>query len=137
MFRDAHMPALSPMTPEAKRGRLLLLIAIAVTLFGDGLVILLKMSRVGLVASGGSVIRWFITAALFYAVWRGHRWVRWLMVGLLGLGLLLTVPAMLRSLHPLLIAVVFQISITVALLAIPPSVSAFIDYQRERYNENT
>jgi len=132
---DAHMP---PITPEAQRGRLFLLIAFAVTLFGDLCIIALKISRVGFTpASVGSVLRWFITAALFYAIWRGHRWVRWLVVGLLGLGLLLTVPAMLRTLHPLVIGVVLQFRITVALLAFPRSVSAFIDYQSVRYKGDT
>ena len=126
------------MTPEEQRGRLLLLIAFAVTLLGDFCVIALKISRVGFgPESVGSVFRWFITAALFYAVWRGHRWVRWLMVGLLGLGLLLTVPLMLRTLHPIFIGIVIQFSITVALLAFPRSVSAFIDYQKVRYNGDT
>jgi hypothetical protein len=127
-----------PITPEAKRGRLLLIIAFTVTLFGDFCVIGLTISRVGFTpVSVESVLRWFITAALFYAIWRGHRWVRWLMVGLIGLGLLLAIPAMLRTLHPFMIGIVLQFSITVALLAFPRSVSAFIDYQRVRYIGDT
>ena len=126
-----HIP---PITPEAKRGKVFLIIAFAVTLFGDFCVVLLKILHIGLVPSSvGSILRWFITTALFYAIWRGHRWVRWLMVGLLGLGLLLTVPAMLRTFDPLLIGIVLQFGITVALLAFPPSVSAFMEYQRARY----
>jgi len=127
----------SGISTEAQRGRWLLATAIAVTLFGDAIVILLKISKSGLGASGGSAVRWFVTAALFYAVWRGQQWARWLMVGLLGLGLLLTAPGMLRSMHPLLIGVVLQLGITLALLAFPPSVSAFISHQRRRYEGNS
>jgi len=74
---------------------------------------------------------------LFYAVWQGHRWARWLMVGLLSLGLLLVIPPMLRTLHPLLIGVALQFAAAVSLLAFPPSVSAFLTFQRRRRNENT
>ena len=123
------------MTPEEQRGRLLLLIAFAVTLVGDLCLITLKISVLGFRPSSiGSVLRLFVTAALFYAVWRGHRWVRWLMVGLLGLGLLLAVSDMLRTWQPLMIGLVIQFSITLALLVFPRSVSAFINYQRATYN---
>jgi hypothetical protein len=129
---------MSPITPEAQRGRLLLLIAFTITLLGDVCIIALKISRVGFTSAAvGSVFRWFITAALFYAIWRGHRWVRWLMVGLMGLGLLLSIPVMLRTIHPIAIGVVLQFGITVALLAFPRSVSVFIDHQRIRYGGNT
>jgi hypothetical protein len=124
------------LTPKQSRGRVLLLIAIGVTLFGDACFILLKLSRFGLVPESiGSAMRWFITAALFYAVWRGHHWVRWLMVGLMALGLFLTVPAMLRTLNPLFICLALQFSIALSLLAFPPSVSAFIDHQREQHSK--
>ena len=79
---------------EVQCGGWLLAIAIGNTLFGDAVVILLKISRSGLAVSEGSVVRWLSTAALLYAVWRGHRWARWLMVGLLGLGFLLIVMLM-------------------------------------------
>jgi hypothetical protein len=134
--REVPARPMPSITPEAQRGRLLLLIAFATTLLGDLCIITLKISRIGFPPSIGSVLRWFITAALFYAIWRGHSGVRWLMVGLLGLGLLLSIPAILRSLHPLQIGVAFQVSFTAALLAFPPSVSAFMDYQRGKYSEN-
>ena len=128
---------MSMMPPELRRGRLLLLIAFAVTLLGDLLTILVKVLRVGLTPSSfGSVLRWFITAALFYAIWRGHRWARWLTVGLLGLGVLMIVPVLLRSMHPLVIVVALQFIIALALLAFSPSVAAFIDYQRALHSEN-
>ncbi len=122
---------------EVRRGRTLLLIAFAVTLLGDMCVITLKIARLGIVpASIGSVFSWFITVGLFYAIWRGHRWVRWLMVGLFGWGLLLLLPRLISSLHPLAIGIALQFSITIALLVFSPSVSAFIDYQRSKYRED-
>jgi len=125
------------MPPELRRGKLLLLIAFAVSLLGDLLTIVVKILRVGLTpGSFGSVLRWLITAALLYAIWRGHRWARWLMVGLLGLGLVLIGPVALVSMHPLAIAVALQFIIALGLLAFSPSVSAFIDYQRALYSEN-
>ena len=126
----------STISPEAQRGRWLLAVAIAVTLLGDAIVILLTISRSGFLESLTSITRWLITAALFYAVWVGQRWARWLMFGLLGLGLSLIVPAVVRSPHPLLIGLVFQFGLALVIMGLLPSVSAFLDYQRTRRNEN-
>ncbi|HSY43004.1 MAG TPA: hypothetical protein VK811_03780 [Candidatus Acidoferrum sp.] len=132
---ETHMP---PLTEELKQGRRLLLIAFAVALFGDLFVILRFAFLMGFIPdSVASISRWLITAALFYAIWRGHNWVRWLVVVLYGAGLLLIIVPMMRSLQPILIFVALQFCITIALLVFPPSVSAFIQYQRQRYKKNT
>ena len=129
------MPILSS---EQRRGRLFLIIAIAVTLSGDFCIVALKLLAVGFTPSSiGSILRWLITAALFSVIWRGRKWVRWLMVFLLGLGLVLSVLHMLRSWNLLFIGLVVQFSIGAFLLAIPPSVSAFMNYQRVHYDEYT
>ena len=125
------------MSPELRRGQCLLLIAFGVSLLGDLLTIIVKILRVGFTpGSFGSVMRLLITAALFYAIWRGQRWARWLIVGLLGLGLVMILPVVLQSMHPLVIAVALQLIIALGLLAFSPSVSAFINYQRALYSEN-
>ena len=127
-----------PITPEAQRGRVLLLIAFATTLLGDSCVIALKTARIGLTpAFIGSVLRLLVTVVLFYAVWRGVRWVRWLLVVLMGLGLLVMLPVTLLTVHPVAIGIAVQLGITVALLAMPKSVSAFIEYQRMANDGNT
>src|SRR5690348_1373052 len=115
-----------------RSGRLMVLIAIAITLFGDLVVILLTVPHYPPPKAIGSVGRWFVTAALFYAVWRGRVWARWLTVGLLSLGLLLAIPPTLRTMHPFLIGISLQFAIAVSLLAFPPSVSAFLEFQRAR-----
>jgi len=122
------------MTQDAQQGRVFLILAIAITLLGDLCIIALKIFTVGFVpAMVGSILRWFITAALFYAIWRGHKWTRWLMVGLISLCLLVSVPAMMRTLHPMVIGIVLQFSITLILLVIPRIVSAFLEHQRARH----
>lgn len=128
-----HTPILSP---QQRRGRLFLIIAIAITLLGDFCIIASKLLAVGFTPySIGSILRWMITAALFSVIWRGRNWARWLMVCLLGLGLVVSVPGMLRSWNLLLVGLVLQFGIAVLLLAVPPSVSAFMRYQSVHYDE--
>jgi hypothetical protein len=124
----------SGISPEAQRGRCLLAIAIVITLIGDLAIVLLKILRLGVQVSAGSAARWIITAALLYAVWVGLRWARWLMVTLLGLGLVMVVPVMLSSLDPLAVGIALQFAVAAALLAFPRSVSRFLEYQRHRYS---
>jgi hypothetical protein len=59
------------------------------------------------------------------------------MVVLYGLGLLLTILLIMRALHTLFIVIALQFGTTIALLAFPPSVSAFINYQRQKYKKAT
>lgn len=129
------MPAIIPV--EARSGRLMILAAAVITLLGDLFVILLTIPHLPPPRVVGSVFSWFLTAALFYAVWRGHVWARWLTVSLFALALLVGIPPTLRTMHPLLIGVDLQFAITIYLLAFPPSVSAFLRFQRARHNEST
>ena len=125
------------MNPIEERGRWLLAAIIGVTLTSDAVVIFLTVARRGLLASGGSLPRWFITAALRYAVWRGYRWARWLTVVLLGTACLLVVSAVLRSAHPLLVGMAIQFGVTAGLLALSRSISAFLAFQRITLHENS
>lgn len=118
--------------PEAKRGRLYVAIAIGLTLVGDGVVIAMTVGQTGASSALSSFIRWILTVALFYAIWRGHRWARWLVVGLLALGLLLTLPLALQMFHVTLLTLCVQFAVALGLLAFPPSVAAFQRFQRER-----
>jgi len=135
VFGDS-VPTVMP--ASALTGRLLVLIAFAVTLLGDLVVISLKISQVGLSASTGSIFRWLSTIALFYAIWRGYAWARWLVVGFLGLGLILVLLLMQwRGLDALAIGVALQFSTALVLLAFPRSVTTFLGYQHARYRDNT
>lgn len=122
------MPAIIPV--EARSGRLMILVAAAITLLGDFFVIVLTIAHLPPPRAVGSIIRWFLTAALFYAIWRGHVWARWLTVGLLGLALIIAVPVTVRTMHPFLMGIALQFAIATCLLAFPPSVSAFLKFQR-------
>ena len=127
----------TPTAAEARSGRLMVIVAIAITLPGDLVVISLTSPSAPPSKTAGSVVRWLVTAALFYAIWRGQAWARWLTIGLLSLGLLLVIPGAFRTLHPMLIGVMLQFAIAIGLLAFPPSVSAFLRAQRERYASGT
>jgi hypothetical protein len=115
-----------------KRGRVLVAAIIAITLISDAVVISLAIADWGIARSGSSLIRWFITAALLCAVWKGHAWARWLTVTLFALGFLLVAYTAIRSFHPLLAILAVQFGATVGLLAFSSSVSSFMAFQRAR-----
>jgi hypothetical protein len=119
----------SNLTSSVRRGRLLVVIAGAVTLIGDACVTSLKISRVGFDASFASIFRWLITLALFYAIWLGYAWARWLIVILMGLGLLSIIPTLVHTWHPLMVALALQFSIGAGLLAFPRYVFDFQTFQ--------
>jgi hypothetical protein len=117
-----------------RRGRWLVLAVIGVTLAGDGIVISGKISALGLAASKGSILRWFLEAALLGAIWQGRNWARWLMAGLNGLALTIVVESLLAGGHPLEFAIGVQFAFSGAVLAFSPSVSAFLASQRAKYD---
>ena len=125
------------MSPELWRGRLLVLLAATVTILGDIVVTVVTTPHPSPSKIVVFIVRFFITLALFHAVWRGLRWARWLVVALLALGLCFLFPVLLRTMHPLVIGVALQFAVAVGLLALPPSVSAFLAKQRSLYHENT
>ena len=126
------------MPTQARMGRLLVLAAFAVTIVGDLIVITVVSKRMGASPSIGSMVRPLLTVALFYGIWRGAAWARWLVVCLLSVGLLLVLLPLLRvGMNPFLLGVALQFLVAVGLLAFPPSVGAFLNYQRAQYRENT
>jgi hypothetical protein len=124
-------------TRAVHTGRLMVLVAMVVTLGSDLIVSLIGSFYLPRVVIIGSVIRWLLTAALFYAIWHGRAWARWLTVALLGLGLILVLPEAVSTHHLLLVGVALQFIISVALLTVPRSVGAFLTSQRERYTLST
>jgi hypothetical protein len=118
---------------KLRRGRRLLLLAIGLTLLGDGTIILLKIAQLGFAASGGSMVRWLLEAALLGAVWQGRNWARWLLVGLYGLALAMTIDSRLFSGLSLQTFLAVQFGFTIVVLAFSPSVSVFLATQRAKY----
>src|SRR5216117_1836262 len=79
------------LTSVQKRGRVLLGV-----LVGSWLVIELGVDVLVVVLDGAShllaaSIRFALTLGLFYAVWVGHNWARWLTLGLVAFAFLLSV----------------------------------------------
>jgi len=127
-----EMPAL------ARTGRLLVIAAFAVTILGDLIVVSFISTKAGVPPPSRSIVRLALTVALFYAIWRGANWARWLVVCLLGLALLLIPFSLQRvGVHPLLLGLGLQFLVGLGLLAFPPSVAVFLSHQRARYSENT
>lgn len=120
------------MASSLARGRIYVLTAIIVSLAGDACVIGLKIASKGIGASVPGIIRWGITLALLLAVWRGRPWARWVTVVLMSIGLLVAIPTLLATQHPLIMGVFLQFLIAVVLLAFPPSTSRFLASQQSK-----
>jgi hypothetical protein len=123
----------SPLNPELRRGRLCLLIAIAVLLVGELLVIC--NASLHRPVEPISVIRWFITAAICAAMWHGRKWARWLTLALLVPGLLMVGSSLFKSVDPTAIGLALGFGIAFLLLACEPSVPVFMEFQRVRHSD--
>lgn len=124
----------APLTPEQKRGRLLLAVA-----FGIWLIVAFCID--GLAIAVGNIqpppvvfARLAFTVALFCAVWNGQRWARWLTVGLFVFAFLLAVhdfvvnPNSFLVLNLLLFLGICLLFVFV--LVVSRHVGAFLKYQR-------
>ena len=112
------------MNPEIQRGRFFVTIAIVYSCVISAVIELGTASF--------SPVSWVLTAALFYALWRGQSWARWLWVGLTSLNPLVGL-YFLRGRPSLFVIGLLLCQMPAAiLLAFPASVSAFLAAQRNR-----
>jgi hypothetical protein len=120
------------MPVDARRGMLFLLISAIVTLSGDLIVISFRIWAVGISTSIGSIVRWLLTLLIFYLIWRGYGWARWLLIALLSLGLLLILRMLNQEDIPLWLpcCLAIQFLVALVLLLLPRGVAAFLEYQR-------
>jgi hypothetical protein len=79
-------------------------------------------------------VRLALTVGLFYAVWIGHNWARWLTIGLFGFAFLMSVRHFI--VHHNLLFLLFTLFFLRAfaaftiVLTISKAVAAFLSYQR-------
>lgn len=120
------------MTPEQKRGHKLL-IGIVILTFGSDLFIgALTMFQNGVPGAVGTLVRWLLTAGLLYALWKGHGWARWLMVGLCSATFLMMTMAALQNPQPFYIIFDACLAVITGLLMASKSISEFLRFQRLR-----
>ncbi len=123
------------MSPEAQRGKVIVMIVLGTLLCSDVLIVGLTVARKGLLYSGSSIVRFLFTVALCYAVFSGRTWARWLTVGLISIAFMMMAVFLFRTQHPLIIATTILFGAAASLLTFPPSVSAFFRHHRKRPNE--
>ncbi len=129
------MPELPPkippsLSPEQERGRVFLLIAFALMVLLDLLVIGLQWTALTPLAMVCSGIRVCLTLALMYAIWIGQRWARWLLVGLAYAASLFMFFVLLLNQHPLSLAMLVVFGFGATLLAFSKDVGSFLRFQR-------
>ncbi len=123
-------------TREQNRGRLILAIALGVWFFValciDTLVLVLGNIQSPLIICA----RLAITVALFYAIWIGQRWARWLMLAFCIYAFLSALRHFIVHRSPfLLFNMILFLGIClmfIFVLGISKHVAAFLDYQRTR-----
>lgn len=124
------------MTPEQKRGRVILAAVL-------GLWLLVAVCIDVLVLAVGNIqtlpiicVRLAVTVGLFYAVWIGQRWARWLTLGFFIIAFFLAVghfvlkPNPFLMLHTLLFLAICLMFVFA--LVVSRHVAAFLSYQRTR-----
>jgi hypothetical protein len=123
------------LTPEQKRGRAILAAALGFWLF----VAICVNALVLVVGNYPDAARWVRLAAtvgLFYAVWIGQRWARWLTVGIFTFVFLSRMRHLVLKPNPsLLLHTLFFLAIClmfVFVLVLSRHVAAFLSYQRSR-----
>jgi hypothetical protein len=112
------------------RGRCLVLAIITITLLGGLVFGVLPAASESIPVFTGAILAFCAVAALLYAMWRGQRWARWLLVAIYVVGLAFRLTLIVRAPEVLDIARATQQFVAALLLAVPPSVGAFLAAQR-------
>jgi hypothetical protein len=124
------------LTPEQKRGRVILAAALGFWLFVAVCIDVLVLAVGNIQTLPIICVRLAVTVGLFYAVWIGQRWARWLTVGIFIIAFLLAVrhfvlkPNPFLLLHTLLFLAICLMFTFVLVLS--RHVAAFLGYQRSR-----
>ena len=111
-------------------GRCLVLTTVVITLLGGLLFGVLPAASESTPFFTGAILAFCAVAALLYAMWRGQRWARWFLVAIYVVGLAFRLTLIFRAPEILDIARATQQFVAALLLAIPPSVGAFLAAQR-------
>jgi hypothetical protein len=124
------------LTPEQRRGRVILAAALGFWLFVAVCIDALVLAIGNIQTLAVIWARLAITVGLFYAVWIGQRWARWLTVGIFIIAFLLAVrhlilkPSPFLLLHTLLFLAICLMFVFVLVISRP--VAAFLSYQQAR-----
>ena len=124
------------MKASVKKGKNIVIGIICILLGVSLLSILLNIFSIGTGKIGTQAVRFFLTAALCFFVYKGQNWAKWVTVVLMSIaalaGLIGTLSVMA---YPLLGAISFIYFIlyttVVILLLAPKSVKEFMEYQRK------
>lgn len=108
-----------------RRGRTIMIVLIASTFAFEALIlaVLLKLEM-------SDVIRLALTAALWYAVWKGKAWAKWLTVILFGITAILMLLFLFKNPTVMIVGVLVYSCAVVVVLTCSKSVDEFIQYQR-------
>lgn len=122
------------MTPEQKRGRIILAAALGFWIFVAVCIDVLVLAVGNIQTVPVICVRLAVTFGLFYAVWIGQRWARWLTLGCFSIALFLAVrhfvlkPNLFVLFHTLLFLAIWLMF--VFSLVLSRHVAAFLSYQR-------
>jgi hypothetical protein len=124
------------LTGEQKRGRSILAAAFGFWLFVSVCTDVLVLAVGNTETLSVMCVRLAVTVGLFYAVWIGQRWARWLTVCLSIIAFLVAVGFFVLKPHPfLLLNTLLFLGIGlmfVFVLVLSRNVAAFLSYQRSR-----
>jgi hypothetical protein len=115
-----------------RRGRVAIIVIASIILLGEGLLAVMAMTSDHFEDFPARLLTGFLAALLFYFVWIGQNWARWLIAPLfLVTGCWDFVWGIVRGEGPMLIAGIASL-IVFSYLALSPAVYAFAKHQRAR-----
>lgn len=115
-----------------RRGRVAIIVIASIVLLGEGLLAVMTVMSGHLEELPARLLTGFLAALLFYFVWIGQNWARWLIAPLfLVTGCWDFVWGIVRGEGPMLIAGIASL-IVFGYLALSPAVYAFAKHQRAR-----
>ena len=124
------------LTPEQKRGRVILAGALGFCLCVAVCIDVLVLAVGNIQTLPIICVRLAVTFGLFYAVWIGQRWARWLTLGIFIVAFLLAVRHFVLKPNPFLLLHTFLFLaiclMFVFVLVLSRHVAAFFSYQRAR-----
>ena len=119
---------------QEKVGKIILLVIFGLILLSDIFVIFLMVMKLGPSALMPRVVRLLLTCGLFYAVYIGKVWARWVCVFLYVLGLFIVIASLQKSPNFPMIVILILFTAMLAALTVIPQTVAFLKNQNESEN---
>jgi hypothetical protein len=125
------------MTDRERTGKIILTTFLGLCLLSDVIIAALSIFKFGPFALFKGIVRLSLTGGLFYAVYAGHKWARWLTVTLYSIACIMTAMVLIRTPHLLFVILLILFGGVLCMLTFIPQTVEFLKHQNKRLTEQT